>query len=69
MFRFSEPRYETNAEHENVLGLACRANKTMTFIALDSKRFQHVAKGFGINLNEFRENTALLMYDKKVILT
>ncbi|XP_050541765.1 thioredoxin domain-containing protein 11 isoform X2 [Daktulosphaira vitifoliae] len=64
-FKFSEPQYKTNVKEANVFGLACTANKTMTFIALDSKRFHHVAKGFGINLNQFRENTALLMYDKK----
>lgn len=40
----------------------------MTFLALDSNRHYHTAKVFGINLNHYREKTAVLIYDLKVIL-
>jgi len=38
----------------------------MTFLALDSNRHYHTAKIFGINLNHYRDKTAVLIYDMKV---
>ncbi|XP_050422897.1 thioredoxin domain-containing protein 11 [Adelges cooleyi] len=64
-FKFSKPQEESKINVTSVLGLACKANKSMTFIALDSNLFYHVAKGFGINLNKYREKTAALIYDQK----
>lgn len=52
----------------DALRSTCLANKTMTFLALDSNYHYHTAKIFGINLNNYRERTAVVIYDMKVIL-
>jgi len=52
----------------DALRSACLANKSMTFLALDSNHHYHTAKDFGINLNHYRERTAVVIYDMKVIV-
>lgn len=41
----------------------------MTFLALDSNYHYHTAKVFGINLKRYRERTAVVIYDMKVLLS
>lgn len=67
MFRFSKPDEAFIYNTTDELKSTCLANKSMTFLVLDSYRHHHTAKIFGINLNHFREKTAVLIYDMKVI--
>lgn len=66
MFRFSKPDEAFMFDTVDELKSMCLANKSITFLVLDSNRHYHTAKVFGINLNHFRERTAVLIYDKKV---
>lgn len=68
LFRFSKPDDAFIFNTTDALRSSCLANKTMTFLALDSNRHYHTAKNFGINLNHYWDKTAVLIYDMKVIL-
>lgn len=65
-FRFSKPDDAFIFNTNDALKSSCSANKSMTFIALDSNYHSHTAKVFGINLNHYRERTAVVIYDMKV---
>lgn len=67
MFRFSKPNFEFFYDTLQSLKSVCASNKSITFVALDSIRHYHTAKVFGINLNDYRDKTAVLIYDMKVI--
>jgi len=64
-FRFSKPNDTFLYNTSDVLNSACLANNSVTFLALDSNRHYHTAKIFGINLNHYRDRTAVLIYDMK----
>lgn len=68
VFRFSKPDDAFIYDTTDALKSACSANKTMSFLALDSNLHYHTAKDFGVNLNHYREKTAVLIYDMKVTL-
>lgn len=67
MFRFSKPDFNLMYDTVDALKSVCLTNKTITFLALDSSRHYHTAKVFGINLNHYRDRTAVLIYDMKVL--
>lgn len=67
-FRFSKPNDTFIFNTTDALKSICLANKSVTFLALDSTRHYHTAKNFGINLNHYRDKTAVLIYDMKVII-
>lgn len=67
IFRFSKPDDSFAFNTNDALKSSCLANKSMTFLALDSNYHFHTAKVFGINLNQYRERTAVVIYDMKVI--
>lgn len=69
LFRFSKPDEAFIYNTTDALRSACLANKSMTFLALDSNYHYHTAKDFGINLNHYRERTAVVIYDMKVLLS
>ncbi|XP_025207920.1 thioredoxin domain-containing protein 11 [Melanaphis sacchari] len=64
-FRFSRPDEAFIYNTTDALRSACLVNKSMTFLALDSNHHYHTAKVFGINLNHYREKTAVVIYDMK----
>lgn len=64
-FRFSKPDEAFMFNTTDALRSVCLANKSMTFLALDSNHHYHTAKVFGINLNHYRERTAVVIYDMK----
>lgn len=64
-FRFSKPDEAFIYNTTGALRLTCLANKSMTFLALDSNHHHHIAKVFGINLNNYRDKTAVVIYDMK----
>lgn len=66
MFRFTKPDEAFIFNTTDTLRSICLANKSVTFLALDSNYHHHTAKNFGINLNHYREKTAVLIYDMKV---
>lgn len=68
-YRFSKPDDAFIYNTTDALKSACLANKSMTFLALDSNHHYHTAKVFGINLNHYRERTAVVIYDMKVLLS
>lgn len=65
-YRFSKPDEAFMFNTTDALRSVCLANKSMTFLALDSNHHYHTAKVFGINLNHYRERTAIVIYDMKV---
>lgn len=47
-------------------GLACRSNKTLSIIAMDSLMYYQFAEGLGSNILQSKDKTAVVMIDKQV---
>lgn len=45
---------------------ACRVNKTLAFIAIDSLQYFHFAEGLGIDILKMRDKTAVVILDSDV---
>lgn len=55
------------AEHlPEFVGLACKSNTTLSLLVMDSNIYEHFADGLGIDLNEYDDKTALLIFNAKV---
>lgn len=50
----------------DVNGLACKSNKTMAFVAMDSLLHYPFAEKLGINLSKYRHKTTAVIIEDKV---
>lgn len=50
----------------DVTGLACKSNKSLGLLAMDSLMHYHFAEKLGINLSKYKDNTAAVIVDGKV---
>nr|CAD7570329.1 unnamed protein product [Timema californicum] len=47
----------------NFTGLACRTNKTLSFLAMDSVQFHQFAEGLGVNVLARKDKTAVVIFN------
>lgn len=62
---FEEKPFKQNSIRD-VNGLACKNNKTMAFVAMDSLLHYPFAEKLGINLSKYTHKTAAVIIDDKV---
>lgn len=73
-FIFAEKYYPTIFEEksthknnpEGLHGLACKSNKSLALLAMDSLMHYPFAEKLGINLSKYKYNTAAVIIDDKV---
>lgn len=72
-FLYAEKYHQTVFEEKSsknsmrdVNGLACKSNKTMAFVAMDSLLHYPFAEKLGINLSKYMHKTAAVIIDDKV---
>lgn len=51
-----------------ITGLACKTNKTLSFLAMDSLTYELVSERLGIKLNSSNQNTAAVIIDSQVCI-
>ena len=49
-----------------LVGLACRSNKTVSLLAMDSDQYGHFAAGLGIDLSGHKHRTAVIILNSEV---
>lgn len=73
-FIFAEKYYPTVFEEKlaneknpvDLIGLACRSNKSLALLAMDSLLHYPFAEKLGINLSNYKHKTAAVIIDDKV---
>lgn len=61
-------KYEKNSLNETIDGLACINNRTLTIIAMDSLSHYQFSEGLGVNIQDVKDKTAVIIMDKQVYL-
>ncbi|XP_039290805.1 thioredoxin domain-containing protein 11 isoform X2 [Nilaparvata lugens] len=49
--------------HDQLMGLACKTNRSLSLLAMDANIYQHFADGLGIDLNTYPHRTAALIFN------
>jgi zinc transporter ZupT len=62
---FPHPAYHRKSPR-HFTGLACRTNKTMSLIAMDSLQFHQFAEGLGVNVLARHDKTAVIIFNVAV---
>lgn len=57
---------QLNADSEELRGLACKTNRTLSIVGLDSLIHYQIAEGFGIGILVLPQKTAAVIIDIKV---
>lgn len=60
------PRIPVTPVAEAVRGLACRYNKSLSLLALDSAQFTHFARGLGVDPELAKDKTRVLLVHSQV---
>lgn len=66
---FFDPLLEKSSsdfDFNKIIGLACRTNKTLSFLAMDSSTYGLVAEKLGISLENSIKSTAAIVIDAQV---
>lgn len=61
-----EKKNENERNDHNISGLACRTNKSLTFVAMDSLLFYHFAERLGIDVTNSKDKSAVAIINEKV---
>lgn len=56
----------TSMEFDKINGLACKTNRTLSLVAMDSLTYELIAERLGIELKESEQNTAAVIIDNEV---
>lgn len=67
IFAFQSEKVQENA-FDTISGLACKSNRTLSFLAMDSLAYEIVAEKLGVNLNDFDHKTVAVIVDSEVSL-
>ena len=59
---FPHPAYHRKSPRQ-FTGLACRTNRTISLIAMDSLQFHQFAEGLGVNVLKKSDNTAVVIFN------
>lgn len=61
-----EKKIENERKDHNISGLACRTNKSLTFVAMDSLLFYHFAERLGIDVTSSKDKSAVAIINEKM---
>lgn len=53
----------------SITGLACKNNKTLSLLALDSEMYHYIAERMGVHILDIENKTAALIIDNEVSLS
>lgn len=53
----------------NITGLGCLANLTLSFVAMDSRKYHHFAERFSIDLSNKHDGSAAIILNEKVVFS
>lgn len=65
-YNHKKPVAETSEYLPEFVGLSCKMNHTLSLLAMDSNVYEHFADGLGVDLNDYPDKTAVVIFNADV---